>query len=298
MLNNLDDQNQYDTRTNMSKPTQEQFEAFQKRINKELLNHPVILDNKYCKWFNDAELNLDDARHFGVQFSVFSNLFLIAQIKKMINSVSIDEMRSAKEILANELGVIFNLSNKESAESVENRKANKETEGDPKYVNTEGSVEGGKFRFKAAHFEWLVEFGKPLGLRFNDMGKRKFGTKGTLFFCDELERLYGSENYNTGAAASYAVENWAAAGFWKQLVNGLKNYKDKSMHDLKIHFFTWHDKVEGNHALHTQEELKELYFGENGIQEDEFIIRGNEMLDGVQAFWDDLNQERLSRGRA
>jgi len=30
---------------------------------------------------------------------------------------------------------------------------------------------------------------------FNDLGKRSHGSKSTVFFCDELSRLYGSENY-------------------------------------------------------------------------------------------------------
>ena len=42
-----------------------------------------------------------------VQFSVFSNLFLLAQLRKVINSPSLHEMREGKEILANELGVVF-----------------------------------------------------------------------------------------------------------------------------------------------------------------------------------------------
>lgn len=46
------------------------------------------------------------------------------------------------------------------------------------------------------------------------MGKRSHGSKSTVHFCDELSRLYGSENYEIAQAASYAVENWASRGFW------------------------------------------------------------------------------------
>ena len=66
-------------------------------------------------------------------------------------------------------------------------------------------------RFGAAHFEWLLRFGQPLGLTFNDMGKRRHGTASTLLFCDELFRLYGSDDYNEAMGAAFAVENWAAA---------------------------------------------------------------------------------------
>src|SRR5207247_9719497 len=94
-------------------------------------------------------------------------------------------------------------------------------EGDPELVSTSGSVDGGTFRFRAGHFEWLLRFGEALGLRFEDMGKRRHGTRATLVFCDELRRLYGSEDANVAAGAGFAIENWAAAGFWAGLEGGL-----------------------------------------------------------------------------
>ena len=39
------------------------------------------------------------------QFSVFSNLFLLAQLNKVINAPTIEEMREGKEILANEVRI-------------------------------------------------------------------------------------------------------------------------------------------------------------------------------------------------
>jgi hypothetical protein len=82
------------------------------------------------------------------------------------------------------------------------------------------TVEGGVFRFRAAHFEWLLQIAERLSLGFNDVGKRRHGTPPTLFFCDELVRLYGSPEYLISQAASYAVENWVAAGFWDELISG------------------------------------------------------------------------------
>ena len=46
-------------------------------------------------------------------------------------------------------------------------------------------------------------------------------------FCDELLRIYGSEDPSTAEGASYAVEHWAAAGFWKELIAGLEAYRDR-----------------------------------------------------------------------
>ena len=113
----------------------------------------------------------------------------------------------------------------------------------------------------------------------------------TLFFCDELRRLYGSDNYQTANAASYAVENWAAAGFWDQLVEGLKNFRQAiNKPDMPITFFTWHSKLEANHARHIQEELEAFYFT-NDVDEKRFINEGNAMLDGVYMFWRGLKSQ-------
>lgn len=273
----------------------EQFYAFKERIAGAFMQHPVITDNVFCRFFAQGDLPEGLVQHFVVQFSVFSNLFLIAQLKKMINAGTLNEMRAAKEILANEIGCIFNPLKKESADSLQKRRNNPEAEGDPSYVNTEGSVDGGVFKFKAAHFEWLLHMGEKLGLTFEQMGKRRHGSKSTLFFCDELERLYGSEDFSTGAGASFAVEHWAAAGFWGELIQGLKIFKKNKVPDLPLGFFTWHDKVEAQHAQHTSAELEELYFGSQDFDEDRFIAAGKEMLEGVHAFWLGLEADRRAQ---
>ena len=135
---------------------------------------------------------------------------------------------------------------------------------------------------------------RKLGLGFNDVGKRRHGTSATLFFCDELARLYGNEDYQISQAASFAVENWAAAGFWKELIEGFEKFNARSGADLPLAFFTWHERLESQHARHTQEELEELYFHRT-LNEDAFIRYGNEMLDGVAAFWDGLEAQRKGR---
>jgi len=242
------------------------LDNFLERLDKELLNHSVITDNKYCNWFKQTELSPTDVFYFTQQFSVFSNQFIIAQLNKVINAIDLEEARAGKEVLANELGVAFK----------------------------DGSVDGGTYKFYHAHFEWLVKFAKPLGLTFNDIGKRKHGDPHTLFFCDELIRIYGNEDFNVSAGASFAVENWAAAGFWKDLIAGLENFKEKHNLNISLGFFKWHDNIEDQHAEHTQEEMKMLY-REHNLDEDVFIKAGNEMLNGVEAFWVGLDRERVTR---
>jgi len=262
------------------------FLAFQQRINDELLQHSVITCNDYCNWFELGDQNKAQVREFVVQFSVFSNLFLIAQLHKTINADTLEGMHASKEILANEIGVIFNA--QKARQAIGNTPDAAEN---PDIVATEGSVEGGQFRFKAAHFEWLYRMAQKLGLKFTDIGKRRHGSESTLFYCDELTRIYGNEDYLTSQAASYAVENWAAAGFWNQLVTGFEKFNDTSEIKLPLGFFTWHALIESQHAAHTQEELEALYF-ERDIDEDSFIHYGKEMLDGVAIFWQGLDSQR------
>src|SRR6185312_14647374 len=124
--------------------------------------HPVVVANAYTTWFATGAATLDDARHLTVQFSVFSHQFLEAQLRRVLNARSLDSYHAAKEILLNELGVVFRPPAARSAE-----------EGvDPELVATEGTIEGSRFKFAAAHFEWLLRFGAPLGLEFENLGRR------------------------------------------------------------------------------------------------------------------------------
>ena len=261
------------------------YERLLDRIEGEILPHSVIANNEFTRWFKSGKFDTEDLRHFLVQFSVFSNLFIEAQLKKVINAPTLEAMHASKEILMNELGVVF-------------RKPGAKTAGgkdvDAELVGTEGTVDGGTFRFPAAHFEWLLRMITHVGLDYDDVGKRRHGSPSTLHFCDELSRLYGSDDPDIGLGASFAVENWAAAGFWKELIQGLEAYKKREKSKMPIAFFTWHDRVEDQHAAHTWTELQEEFFAAE-VDEDKFIRAGREMLDGVQAFWTGLHEARLKR---
>ena len=260
----------------------ERFLAFQRRIDRELLSHRVIRANPYTAWFATGKQTERQLRDFVVQFSVFSNLFLLAQLRKMINADSLAAMRASKEILANELGVAFKP--QDGARAGRARDADR--------ASTEGSIQGGMFRFESGHFEWLWRTAMALGLGFTEIGKPRHAIPSTKFFCDELCRLYGAEDYAVSQAASYAVENWAAAGFWKDLISGFTRYNAKHRTQIPLGFFLWHDRLEAQHAHHTQDELQ-AYCLTSDVDEDAFIRVGNAMLDGVAAFWDGLEGQRL-----
>jgi hypothetical protein len=273
----------------------EDFRAFLADVDRDLLHHRVITDNRYTRWFQRGEATDEELRHFIRQFSVFSNQFLVAALLKAINAPSLQQMRASKEILMNELGVVYRKPGQPVAAGNGSRSdEEKDREGDPELVNIEGTVDGSVYRHRAAHYEWMLAVGEPLGLGYDDLGKRRLGRPSTLHFCDELQRLYGSEDGQIAEGASFAVENWAAAGFWQELEDGLLKIKQTRIPNLRLAFFTWHNRVEGQHAGHVLEELEDAYFDE-GFDRAKFFQGGREILDAVAAFWDGLESDRVNR---
>lgn len=272
----------------------EEFKDFLEEVDRDLFQHRVITSNAYTRWFQRGEATDAELRHFVRQFSVFSNQFLVAALLRVVNAPTLQQARAAKEILMNELGVIYHKpgqSQKQAGQPVDEE--GKDREGDPELVSTEGTVDGGIFRFRAAHFEWLLAVGQGLGLGFDDMGKRRHGQPYTLHFCDELQRLYGNEDGQVASGASFAVENWAAAGFWQELEDGLTHIKQSRLPQLRLAFFTWHNRVEAQHAGHVMEELEEVFFAP-GFSHDRFFAGAREVLDAIASFWDGLEKDRAA----
>ena len=253
------------------------FIQLQNLIEEKVFNHSIILNNKYTSWFAKGDQNIEQIKDFIIQFSVFSNQFVIAQLNKVINAPTIEHMRSSKEILVNELGVIF--------------KTKKKSDNDiyDLDLNTDVTVEGGIFKFRAAHFEWLVNTANSVGLSFDQIGKRSHANESTLHFCDTLIDLYGNMNYNISQACSFAIENWANSGFWKELILGFEKFNEKNNLKIPLGFFVWHDNIEQYHAQHTQEELKQ-FFTETNMDQEEFIFYANKILDALQVFWEGIKK--------
>jgi len=266
---------------------------FLAEVDQDLLRHRILTDNAYTRWFQTGAAGDEELRHFVKQFSVFSNQFLIAALLKVINSPTVQQARASKEILLNELGVIYRRRDQAIGARSAWSEEEKDREGDPELVSTEGTVDGGIFRFQAAHFEWLTKVAEGIGLTFADIGKRRHGRPSTLRFCDELQRLYGSEDPQVAEGTSFAVENWAAAGFWQELEDGLYRIKAARHPHLRLAFFTWHNRVEAQHAGHTMDELEEVYFAPD-FGRDKFFQGGREVLDAIAVFWDGLESDRVN----
>jgi pyrroloquinoline quinone (PQQ) biosynthesis protein C len=287
-------------RSRQGELTQQQVDHFQdflNQVDREFLQHRIIKNNAYTRWFREGKATDEELRYFIQQFSVFSNQFLIAALLKVINSPTLEQSRASREILLNELGVIYRKSGGSIEPQSTRTDAEKDREGDPEFVSTEGTVDGGICRFRAAHFEWLTTVAEGLGLHFEDIGQRKHGSSTTLHFCDELQRLYGSDDPNIAEGASFAVENWAAAGFWQELEDGLTQIKQTRHPQLRLAFFTWHNRVEAQHAGHTLEELEAVYFKPE-FNRSKFIQGGKEILNAIAVFWDGLASVRTAHQKS
>lgn len=269
------------------------WQNFLDEVESNFWQHRIITNNTYTRWFQKGTATDEQLRYFIKQFSVFSNQFLVAALMKVINAPSLAQSRASREILLNELGVIYRNDKQPIGDRQSLTEAQKDREGDPELVSTSGTVDGGICRFRAAHFEWLLAVAAKFGLSFAELGQRRHGSETTLHFCDELIRLYGSEDPQIAQGASFAVEHWAAAGFWQELIDGLTKIQQSRHPSLHLAFFTWHNRVEAQHAGHTLEELEAVYF-QPIFDRAKFFQGGQEILEAIAIFWDGLNDDRIS----
>jgi len=109
-----------------------------------------------------------------------------------------------------------------------------------------------------------------------------------------MARLYGSDDPMIAEGASFAVENWAAAGFWQEIEDGLMAIKTKRHPKLRLAFFTWHNRVEAQHADHVMDELEDAYFDED-FDREKFFKGGRDVLEAVACFWDGLESDRINK---
>ena len=192
---------------------------------------------------------------------MFSNQFLVAALLRVINAPTLQQARSAKEILMNELGVIYRPDERRGGRRLRAiDEESKDREGDPELVSTEGTVDGGIVPVSGGPLRVAAGGGRGAGTGLSQPGQAQARASVHAQFCDELHRLYGSEDDRIAEGASFAVENWAAAGFWQELEDGLLHIKATRLPGLKVAFFTWHNRVEAQHAGHTMEELEEVFF--------------------------------------
>lgn len=261
------------------------LEAFKSVVREQLFTHPVITANPFTSWFARGEADEDQVADLLIQFSVFSNHFLVLQVKRMVNAGTLEGERCARNILMNECGVGL----------------------DPRT----GSVEGRAFATGNAHLNWLREAGAAIGLEPMELGRWSQGSEATHRFLNGLDRTYGSRDAMTGAGASFAIECWAASGlgggerleagnFWRQLIRGLEAVNRRraaeGLDGIPLGFFKFHAEVEAGHAVNVWRELEET-FAAPGFDAKRFLRGGRKALDAIEVFWRGLDESRRARGR-
>src|SRR5437879_664849 len=119
------------------------WDRFFARVQDAVMQHPVVTDNAYCTWFAGGTASRDQVRDLVQQFSVCSQLFIVAQLLKTINAPTLQQQRESREILANELGVVFRSGRTSPTATRPADEDETERLGDPELVSTEGTVDGG-----------------------------------------------------------------------------------------------------------------------------------------------------------
>ena len=263
------------------KSTVKNFDLFKQRIEKEFFQHPVIVNNPYTKWFKKGEANTEHIKDLILQFSVFSNHFIVVQAKRMVNATTLEGEESARSILLNECGVGMN-------------------------VKT-GSIEGQRFTTENAHINWLRKIANMIDVNPKLLGRWEIGTEETHKFLEGLDKTYGSHDGQIGAGASFAIETWAAYGigngkeaelnnFWMELVMGIEGYNKhyrtpKNLPSLPTGFFQYHFETEAGHGVSVWQELKETYV-QNDFDEEKYMKAGKLALEAIYTFWLGLDKTR------
>ena len=257
------------------------FDSFKQKIEKEFFQHPVIVNNPYTKWFKQGLANTEQMKDLILQFSVFSNHFIVVQTKRMVNARTLEGEETARAILLNECGVGMD-------------------------VKT-GSIEGKRFTTANAHINWLRKMADMLDIDQALIGRWETGTKATHDFLKGLDSTYGSYDGQIGAGASFAIETWAAFGigqdkeaesnnFWKELIMGTEGYNNRvripaNLSPIPLGFFQYHFETEGGHGVNVWHELEET-FNQEDFDEEKYIKAGKIALESIYTFWLGLDETR------
>ncbi|OGI19976.1 MAG: hypothetical protein A3B68_00175 [Candidatus Melainabacteria bacterium RIFCSPHIGHO2_02_FULL_34_12] len=257
------------------------FKEFKNIIKKEFFAHPVIVNNPYTKWFKEGNANTEQIKDLILQFSVFSNHFIVVQAKRMVNANTLEGEESARAILLNECGVGMDVQS--------------------------GSIEGKRFTTSNAHINWLRKIADLIDIDPKILGRWEIGTNATHEFLEGLDKTYGSHDGQIGSGASFAIETWAAYGigkskeeelnnFWKELILGLEIYNQKNripknLTPLPTGFFQYHFETESGHELNVWQELEQTYT-QPDFNESKYLKAGKTALDSIYTFWLGLDETR------
>lgn len=62
---------------------QKRLSPFAQSALESVMKHPIVQKNEFCDWFAEGSATIEQAQDLVQQFSVFSNLFLLAQVRSL-----------------------------------------------------------------------------------------------------------------------------------------------------------------------------------------------------------------------
>jgi pyrroloquinoline quinone (PQQ) biosynthesis protein C len=218
-----------------------------------ILMHPIIANNVYLRRFARGVTEAQ-ARFELQQFSIFAHNFDVAQAQLVVNAPTREAYLERLQVLLNEKGI-------------------------PYKDGFEGELTG-VWNLKHVHFMWLNEMATGLGLRFEEVGKKKYAFEGTRQFVDATFKYYASDDLNVMLGAAFAIENWAGNYLWTPWISGMNQLnacrRANRRKEVKIGYLKYHAAEERHHSQATIDELLDHF------QEDWFdAVRFLESAEGI-----------------
>ena len=205
------------------------FRDFLAEVDRELLQHRIIIEQRlHALVPARARPPTTSCKHFIKQFSVFSNQFLIAALleghQRAVAGAGAGQQGDPDERAGRDLPQA-RARPSAPATAIERRRQG------PRGRPGAGQHRGhrGRRRLPLPGRPLRVAAGRRRAARaWASTTSASAGTArpSTLFFCDELQRACtAATTPQIAEGASFAVENWAAAGFWQELEDGLMKHQ-------------------------------------------------------------------------
>ena len=146
-------------------------------VDRDLLHHRIITDNAYTRWFRDGQAT--DAELAPLRPAVLGLLEPVPGRRPAAGDQRPDAPAGAggqgdpDERAGRDLPT--DRRQDAAARADRGRRGRRTARATPSWSAPRGRSTAALFRFRAAHFEWLLAVGEGLGLGFDDLGKRRHG---------------------------------------------------------------------------------------------------------------------------
>jgi hypothetical protein len=228
-----------------------------------VIMHPIIANNLYLRRFARGVTEAQ-ARFELQQFSIFAHHFDVAQTQLVVNAPTLEAYMERLQVLLNEKGI-------------------------PYQNGFEGELTG-CWDVKHVHFMWLNDMAVGLGLRFEEVGKKKHALAGTLQFVDATFKYYATDDLSSMIGSAFAIENWAGNYLWTPWISGMKQLNEgrraRGEREVKLGYLKYHEAEERHHSQATIDELLQ-HFQEDWFDASKFLESAVGILDeGVRPYYE------------